>query len=52
MIWDLDKETCFLSLMAYLGTPNLLATCSVMKLIVVCKSDITSIKDSFITSHY
>ena len=45
MIQSLDKEACLLSLVACLGTPNLLATCGIMVLNVVCGSDVTPTKD-------
>ena len=51
MIQGLDKEACFLSLVAYLGVPNPLATCAIMALNVVCRSDVTPTKDIFVTSH-
>ena len=51
MVHCLDKEACPLSLVACLGMPNLLATCGIMALNVVCRSDVTPTKDIFVTSH-
>ena len=45
MIHCLDKETCPLSLVAYLGMPNLLAAYGIMALNVVCGSDVIPTKD-------
>ena len=45
MVHFLDKEACPLSLVACLGMPNLLATCGIMALNVVCGSDVIPTKD-------